>query len=126
MSDELREKLRAKIRDRLNAPPDAPIEATRRFLQSYLPEADSFEDVRRDVAYMLTVNARPILEGLAGIEGLLENPPDERDLLVLVAYDANWVLEDRNAEGAKAWLRDLGQVLREELQKKNLLPDARA
>lgn len=122
MSDELRERLRA----RLHAPPDPPIEATRKFLQSFLSEASFFEDVRRDVADMLTVNARPILEGLAGIEGLLENPPEEGELLMLVAYDANWVLEDRSAEGAKAWLRELGQVLREELQKKNLLPDARA
>jgi hypothetical protein len=73
---------------------------------------------------MLAVNPRTVLAGLAGIEGLLVNPPSEdRTLLSLVAYDANWVLNDRSDEGAKVWLQGIAQLLREELQKKNLLPE---
>jgi len=115
---------RKKINARLNAPPSAPIEASRKFLQSYCSDAESLQEIRNHVARMLAVNPRTVLAGLAGIEGLLVNPPSEdRTLLSLVAYDANWVLNDRSDEGAKVWLQGIAQLLREELQKKNLLPE---
>jgi hypothetical protein len=119
-NDELRERLRA----RLNAPPDPPLEATRKFLQSYCSDADSLDEIRSHVANMLAINPRTILEGLAGIEGVLANPTGQAEsLLYLVENDGNWRIEGHSEEGARAWLQEMAQLLREELQKKNLLPE---
>lgn len=116
------ETLRERLRARLHAPSDPPIEATRKFLQSYCSDAGTLEEVRRSVADMLAINTRTVEEGLAGIEALLADPPAEAGtLLSLVAYDANWRLEDHTDEGAKRWLEEMARLLREELEKKKSL-----
>lgn len=108
--------LRKKFSERLSAPPDPPLEATRNFLHSYIPDEDSLEAVRRSIRRMAGINKRTLYAGLAGIEGLLAHPPDKPGVLShLVAYDANWVLDDPSDAGAAAWLKQLAEILREEL-----------
>ena len=117
--DQTREKLRAA----LDAPPDPPLEATRKFLQSYCSDEDSLATIVWQVGEMIAVNPRTVLAGLAGIEGLLADQPGEPGTFAyLVAYDANWVLDDTGDESAKAWLAELATLVRAELESKNLLP----
>lgn len=114
--------IREKLKKMLNAPPDPPLKACREFLQIYCSDADSIESIRRAVVRMIKLNPRTVLAGLAGIEGVLAHTPAEKGILAsIVSYDAGWVLDDPSDEGAKMWLRDLAQLLREELADKNLL-----
>ena len=99
----------------LNAPPDPPLEATRKFLQSYCADEDSLETIRAAVRRMAAINRRTLVVGLEGIDSLLENPVKEGVLAQLVAYDAGWVLDDPSDAGARAWLKDVAQMVREEL-----------
>ena len=111
MSEEVREKL---LRG-LNSRADPPVEATRKFVQNYCADEDSLESIRSRIRRMTAVNKRTLLAGLAGIEGLLANPPQEGVLARLVATDAGWVLDDPSDSGAREWLKGIGQMLREEL-----------
>ena len=105
-----------KIRQALTAPPPQPIEGTRWFLHGFCSDAESLESIRCHVAGMIEINPRPIIEGLSSIERLLADPRIERgQLLLLVEYDAGWVLNDKSDEGARAWLQMLASMLHEEL-----------
>lgn len=111
MDEQAREKWRAA----LNATPALPLEAARNFLQTYFSD-NSLPEARQQMNSMMTVNIRPLLAGLTGIEALLSNPPTEKGVLShLVAYDANWVLDDPSDEGAKVWLREIAELIREVL-----------
>ena len=100
----------------LDAPPDPPLEATKKFLHTYVSDAPSMDWIRQDVRRMVARNARSIIAGLLGIEGILADPPDVAGTFShLIAYDANWVIDDPSDEGAKIWLSSLATLLREEL-----------
>jgi hypothetical protein len=59
------------------------------------------------------------LEDLAGIEALLASSSNEPGVLAdLVAWDANWVLDDPSDEGAKRFLREVAEMIREVLADK--------
>ena len=112
------EEMLARLRADLNRPPDPPLEATRKFLQSYVLDEQSRQSLRAQVRYIAGINTRTLREGLAGIEGLLANPPAEEGVLArLAACDAGKVLDDPSDAGAKAWLQEIAGMLREELDK---------
>jgi hypothetical protein len=116
MDERERERIKQRIRQAMSAPPAPPLEATRRFLQSFCSDEDSLESVRLRVHEMAAINARSLEAGLAGIEGLLQHPHAEAGVLArLVAYDAGWVLEHSSDDAAKEWLAQVAQLLREEL-----------
>jgi hypothetical protein len=111
-----RDELRDRFRQRLTAPPQVPLEAARTFLLTYCLDADSFEEVERSVAKMMTINSVTLRAGLVGIEGLLLDPPAEPGTLrSLVAWETSWVLDDNTDEGAKAWLKKIALMLRRHL-----------
>jgi hypothetical protein len=116
MSD--KDEFLARVRAELNKPPAPPLEATREFLVSYCLDEPTLESLRASVRYMASVNTRTLRAGLAGIEGLLANPPSEERVLVrLVEYDAAKVLDDPTDAGAKAWLERIARIVREELDR---------
>ena len=105
-----------RLRQRSNAPPDPPLEATRKFLLGYCVDEGTIQNIREDVRRMLAINPVTITAGLAGIEGLLADPPAEGGtLLRLVVVEGGKVLIDNSDAGAQAWLEALAQMLREEL-----------
>lgn len=105
-----------RFRARLDSGPDPPLEATRKFLTSYVEDRESLAEVEAEVARMAQVNTRTLDSGLAGIEDLLEDPPAEEGVLArLVGWDASWVLEDETDVGAAAFLRQLAAILRRHL-----------
>lgn len=112
MDDNLRDKFRA----RLNAPAEPPLEATRSFLQSYVADRETLEEVESEIARMATINPRSLHVGLAGIEGLIAKPPAEEGTLShLVAWEIGWVLEDPSDTGVLSWLGELANRLRKHL-----------
>jgi hypothetical protein len=111
------EELRAKFGAALNAPPAPPLEATKKFLSLYCDDADGMEEINQHIKRMSKVNTRTLEQGLAGIEGLLANPPDDDVLIQLVAVDTGWVLDEVTGDAAKVWLGELAQMLREALGK---------
>jgi hypothetical protein len=116
----MKNKLNSKSTINPNAP--TPVEGTQRFLHSFCLDVDSMDSIRCDVASMILINPRSILEGLSSIERLLAEPLLMEGVLVrLVEYDAGWVLEDCNDAGARAWLSNLAELLREELHKAGLV-----
>ena len=69
-----------------------------------------------DLAHGTAVNDRTLIAGLAGIEALLAEPPaDEGALARMIGWEVGWVLPDESDAGARAWLRSLADMLREEL-----------
>jgi|GEM_PF-5363621 len=112
------EEMLARLRTQFNKPPDPPLEATRKFLESYCLDETNMESLRADIRYMAGVNTITLRAGLAGIEGLLTNPPaEEGALLSLIINNTPKVLNDPTDAGARAWLEEIAQVLREELDR---------
>lgn len=97
------------------APPPPPLEAMRD-LVGFFADADSVEEVKRDLRRRAANNPRGLIQGLNGIEAVLANPPAEEGVLSdIVAWEANWVLDDPSDEGAKQWLREVAEWVREAL-----------
>jgi hypothetical protein len=116
-----REQLLDMFRARLSAPPPPPLEATRTFLSGYLEDAHTLDEVRQHARRMAGINTRTLEQGLAGIEGLLDDPPPPGTLARLVANEGNWVLEDPTSDAAAtAFLRPLADLLRDVLHRQTL------
>jgi hypothetical protein len=111
-----RERVRAMLQAKLNAAPALPLDAAARFLRSFFAD-DSWEEAKEAIAALAAINSRFILAGLAGIEGLLADPPDKQGVLYnLVMWDANTGLDHNPTdEGAKAWLKEVAEMVREVL-----------
>lgn len=111
------ENIRKKFLERLDAPPDPPLEATRKFLLGYCADKISMEEIEADVARMVQIDGtRTLMAGLVGMEALLADFPTEPGTLEnLVAWEVGWVLDDPSDEGVKRWLHELAQMLREHL-----------
>jgi hypothetical protein len=106
-SDEIRNVLR----ERLAAPPPAPLETLTKLLRTYWSDADGVDEVKAQLARMAQVNSRSLEIGLAAIGELLQTPP-EGDLLVqLIELEGNQVLPQPTPDGAIRWLQDFAQLL---------------
>ena len=94
---------------------------TQQFLQAYCANAEDIDELVNHLELQASANARPLLQGLKGIEYLLAHPPSGDLLLELVTQNANIQLENQSNESAKAWLLWLAKQIRSELHE-NLLP----
>jgi hypothetical protein len=109
--------LRDKFQTRLNAPMLPPLDATAKFLRIYCADAADMEEIRQHLTRMAAINQRTILQGISGIEALIDSPPSENGTLAdLVSWEANWVLEQPDDEGAKDWLRTILQLAQDVLK----------
>ena len=111
MSEDIREILRRK----LNEPPGPPVEEVSNFLLGYFGDADSYTEARDGIARTVAYNPRTVVRALAALETLLAEPQAPGILAELVAWSANWPLEDPSDAGARAWLEDVTQTIREVL-----------
>ena len=116
MDERERAAVLARFRAKLHEPPLEPLEATREFLMSYVMDAGDMNEIEASIAYMANVNTKTLREGLAGMEGVLANPPDEPNVLRnLMALEVGLMLADDSDEGVKAFLRELAEVVRRHL-----------
>lgn len=112
----MKDEIKKKLLERLNAPPDPPLEATRKFLLTYCADRESMAEVESFVERMARQNNVTLIEGLSGIERLLADPPKEKGVLAqLVGWEVAWVLDDPSDDGVKDWLRELAEMLRRHL-----------
>lgn len=99
----MNEELNKKIRDRINAPPDPPLEAVRKFLSSYVSGRDSMTEIEADIIRMAQINTRTLRAGLKGLEKLVAQPTLEKgELYKLISIEAGWVLPEDNDEKTSA------------------------
>lgn len=118
-TEEEQAQVRAMLQAKLNAPPDPPLEAAAKFLRSFFAD-DSWEEAKERLTKLASRNTRAILAGLAGVEGLLADPPAEKGALYdLVMWDANTSLDHNPTdEGAAIWLKEVAEMVREVLGNK--------
>lgn len=98
----------------LSNQPKTPLEIVQRFVRSYFGDADGIEEVRIEMQRITAHNPNAYVRDLLAIEELLNNPLRKPSVLSnLVAWDANWVLDDESDEGAKQWLREVAEMIRD-------------
>lgn len=98
--------IRDKLVSRMNESPP-PIEASKKFLRSFFSDSLDLQEVYDEIKDLASQNPRSILRGLRGIEALLEEPSENGILSNLVAWEANYVLDDPSDIRARAWLEDV-------------------
>jgi hypothetical protein len=92
---------------------EPPFETVRLFLGTELADA-SFAEARQRFEQKAQYNIRSTQRDLWALEQVIADPPGEPGALSrLVAWDANWVLDDPSDAGALAFLREVAQMLRE-------------
>jgi hypothetical protein len=85
------------------------------FLRSF-SDSDGIEEVKREIKWLSENSTQSLIKNLNSLENLLNNPPKEKgDLAEIVAWEANWVLVDPSDEGAKKWLREVAELIRDAL-----------
>jgi hypothetical protein len=110
----LPEPMRRRLED-LAAKP--PLEIVRSYLGSYYSDAADLDEVRSIMLQLAQTNIRSHQERLSALEAVIADPPREPGTLArLVAWDANWVLDDESDAGALEFLRDAAQMLREVIE----------
>lgn len=109
------EEIRARLQARANAPELPPLERTRAFLRSYCTDADSLDEIRDELARNAPRDPVRLRRALDGMEIVLAEPQPEGTLSYLVAVDANRSLADPSDAGAREYLCQLADVLREAL-----------
>jgi len=91
-----------------------PLEIVRSYLASYYSDAADLDEVRAIQQQLAQINIRSHQERLSALEAVIADPPPEPGTLSrLVAWDANWVLDDESDAAALQFLRDAAQLLRE-------------
>lgn len=97
--------------EELNSEP--PLETVRLFLGTHFGDAQSFEEVQRDLERLARSNIRSHQRHLAALEAVIADPPTEPNSLAhLVGWDGNWVLDDPSDAGALQFLREVADMIR--------------
>jgi hypothetical protein len=110
------DKAREALRKRMLAPPEAPLETTRKFVRACC-SGNSPGAAETMIAAMAKENATTLRRGLAGMEALLSAPPSAPGLLRdLILLDAGWSLDGDNSDAeATLVLRKLVATVRKQL-----------
>lgn len=108
MSDSFRERF-----DRhKGAPPAPPLEVVTELLRSYVADNAPDETVRA-LEELGRAGTSPFLpRALEALESLLADPPSDEELIDLVEWQGGKVLEEPRGEAARAYLRELAEVVR--------------
>ncbi|GAA0569887.1 hypothetical protein GCM10010172_62910 [Paractinoplanes ferrugineus] len=107
----LPEPLRRAVEERLARP---PMETASRFLGAHFNDAETLPEARAGLERLAQTNIRVHQEALRALEAVIADPPSEPNAVArLVAWDANWGLDDESDAGALAFLRTVAQMLRE-------------
>ncbi len=94
---------------------DSPLSVVRNFLQGAYGDALTFDEVRDDMQSQAASNTRSIHLALAALEKVLADPTVEPEFARLVGWDGNWVLDDPSNAGARRFLEEVAQMLRDVL-----------
>lgn len=89
------------------------LEATRSFVHGYWADTDGLEQVRSELANVARRNPHQLEQSLAALQVVLQENYPDGTLARLVAWDANWPLEDPSDNGAKAFLTQVAGIVRD-------------
>ncbi len=92
---------------------EPPLAQVRDFLQSFLGDALDLDEARTTLRMLAQTNTRSIHLALDSIEQVVADPMMESELARLVGWDGNWVLEDPSNAGAKVFLQEVADMLRD-------------
>jgi hypothetical protein len=106
----LPEPMRRRLEE-LNA--QAPLDHVRTFMLGTFSAAQTLEEVRRDLTNIAASGTRGLQRDLNALEEVLASPLPEGTLAELVGWVGNWVLEDPSDAGARRFLLDVSEMLRE-------------
>jgi hypothetical protein len=110
-SAQIRDQLRRRAEELLAKP---PLDTVRLFLATEFGDAESFAEARSHLERLAQVNIRSHQRELWALESVIAEPPAEAGALTrMVAWDANWVLDDPTDESSLQFLREVAQMLRE-------------
>jgi hypothetical protein len=110
-----RERLEAQLRERERLVDEAPEQVVRKFLRTFVQDADSMDEVREELVRSVESNSRPVTQASRALQSLLASPPRDGSLATMVAVDANRSLDDPSDAGAIEWLTRLAHLTTEVL-----------
>ena len=88
-----------------------PLHQVRELLSEFA-DAESFEEVEARFRQLATVTTLGIVTDLRALETVLSGPIEPGLPTRLVAWDANWVLDEANDENSLEFLRKAADMLR--------------
>ena len=109
---DLPEPLRARYEEQRAKPAR---DTVREFLFGYVADAESFDEIRATLRRTASVSTLGLEWDLAALETVLRERQPDGELAHLVAWEANWVLDDLSDAGAGLFLGELAQLLQEVL-----------
>jgi hypothetical protein len=89
------------------------LEKVRDFLGGMIGDMGSVDEVRSLLETVAASGTFGLKRDLRALDELLASPQPPGVLSELVAWEANWVLDDPSDEGAAAFLREIADMLRE-------------
>jgi hypothetical protein len=89
------------------------LEKVRDFLGGMIGDMGSVDEVRSLLETVAASGTFGLKRDLRALDELLASPQPPDVLSELVAWEANWVLDDPSDEGAAAFLRESADMLRE-------------
>lgn len=101
------------FRKKLNEPPNVSLKGIEDFLSAYFTDADSWDEAIRDIDQFSHNYPRTIIRDLQALEQFLATSHEKGVLANLVAWEANWVLDDPSDKGAREWLEKVAATIRE-------------
>lgn len=101
------------LRARAKKPPLHPLEQVRSFLRNYVDDVESLDELRAELTATAEVNISAVQQELQAFNELLASPPAGGVLARMVAWDANWGLDDDTSDAAATqWLRKVADIIR--------------
>lgn len=111
-SSRLPEPLRSRAEELDRLP---PLEHVKRLLRFRVGAMGSFDEIRAEMRKTAAHATRRLMQELTHLDALLAQPQPPGLLTHLVAYEANWVLDNPSDQASAAFLRQIADLLREVL-----------
>jgi hypothetical protein len=93
-----------------------PLEKVRDFLGNHVNDMESVDEVRADLRLVAASGTWGLKLDMRALDAVLAESQPPGVLSEMVAWDANWVLDDPSDQGAAEYLRQIAEMLREVLE----------
>jgi hypothetical protein len=91
------------------------LEKVRSFLGGFVADMESFDEIRAGMRQVAASSTFGLKREMRALDEFLAEPQPPGVLAELVAWDANWRLDDPSDQGAEAFLRQIADMLRDAL-----------
>lgn len=91
----------------------SPEQWVRDFLGGFFADAYDLDEVRQQLRDVAVTHPESLRRELAALEAFLAQPVPDGLLARLVGWEGNWVLDDPSDDGARVFLGEVADMLRE-------------